>query len=166
MIVEISTPQDVFSWAESFTNLERGTYPPDKRVYRLDRMRRLLEMFDNPEARLRIIHVAGTKGKGSTSALLASVLCARWWFDISFAIYLQHVFEILRHPILTTSYIRSALMGFFIAVNACGLGFYFNGGAVELGRTTTKSIVLNFIFVISIDCLYGVADQLTGWSAV
>jgi dihydrofolate synthase/folylpolyglutamate synthase len=73
---EIRAPQDVFSWAESFTNLERGTYPPDKRAYRLDRMRRLLEMFDNPEARLRIIHVAGTKGKGSTSALLASVLCA------------------------------------------------------------------------------------------
>jgi dihydrofolate synthase/folylpolyglutamate synthase len=73
---EIRTPQDVFSWAESYTNLERGTFPPDKRAYRLDRMRRLLEMFDNPHARLRIIHVAGTKGKGSTSALLASVLHA------------------------------------------------------------------------------------------
>src|SRR5271169_5477787 len=43
---ELRTPQDVFSWAESFTNLERGSYPPDKRVYRLDRMHRLLEMFD------------------------------------------------------------------------------------------------------------------------
>src|SRR5208337_599819 len=73
---ELRTPQDVFSWAESFTNLERGSYPPDKRVYRLDRMHRLLEMFDDPQARLRIIHVAGTKGKGSTSALLASVLHA------------------------------------------------------------------------------------------
>ena len=76
MNVELRTPQDVFSWAESFTNLERGAYPPDKRVYRLDRMHRLLEMFDNPQGRLRIIHVAGTKGKGSTSALLASVLHA------------------------------------------------------------------------------------------
>ena len=73
---EFRTPPDVFSWAESFTNLERGSYPSDKRVYRLDRMHGLLEMFDNPEARLRIIHVAGTKGKGSTSALLASVLHA------------------------------------------------------------------------------------------
>ena len=99
-------------------------------------------------------------------AILAAMLAVRWWFDVSFTIFLQHVFEILRHPILTTSYIRSALMAFFISVNACGLGFHFNGGAVELGRTTTKSIVLNFICVISIDCLYGVADQLTGWSAV
>ncbi|HVO39489.1 MAG TPA: ABC transporter permease [Spirochaetia bacterium] len=99
-------------------------------------------------------------------AIVSAMVAVRWWFDVSFTIFLQHVFEILRHPILTTSYIRSALMAFFISVNACGLGFYFNGGAVELGRTTTKSIVLNFIFVISIDCLYGVADQLTGWSAV
>jgi ABC-type transporter Mla maintaining outer membrane lipid asymmetry permease subunit MlaE len=94
------------------------------------------------------------------------MIAVRWWFDVSFAIFLQHVFELLRHPILTNSYIRSALMAFFVSVNACGLGFYFNGGAVELGRTTTKSIVLNFIFVISIDCLYGVMDQLTGWSSI
>jgi len=100
------------------------------------------------------------------AAILAAMLAVRWWFDVSFTIFLQHVFELLRHPILTNSYIRSAIMAFFIAINACGLGFYFNGGAVELGRTTTKSIVLNFIFVISIDCLYGVMDQLTGWSSI
>ena len=100
------------------------------------------------------------------AAILAAMIAVRWWFDVSFAIFLQHVFELLRHPILTNSYIRSAFMAFFVSVNACGLGFYFNGGAVELGRTTTKSIVLNFIFVISIDCLYGVMDQLTGWSSI
>jgi dihydrofolate synthase / folylpolyglutamate synthase len=74
MIGELETPEDVFSWAESFTNLEKGTLPFDKRVYRLDRMRQLLEMFGNPHQRLRIIHVAGTKGKGSTASLIASIL--------------------------------------------------------------------------------------------
>lgn len=73
---ELATPQDVFAWAESFTNLEKGTLPFDKRNYRLDRMRRLLGLFDDPDSGLRIIHVAGTKGKGSTSALLASILDA------------------------------------------------------------------------------------------
>lgn len=73
---ELATPQDVFAWAESFTNLEKGTLPFDKRNYRLDRMRRLLGLFDGPDSGLRIIHVAGTKGKGSTSALLASILDA------------------------------------------------------------------------------------------
>ena len=73
---EILAPEDVFFWVESFTNLERGILPFDTRNYRLDRMHRLLGLFGDPEENLRIIHVAGTKGKGSTSALLASVLRA------------------------------------------------------------------------------------------
>jgi dihydrofolate synthase/folylpolyglutamate synthase len=73
---ELAAPEDVFSWAESFTNLERGNLPFDKRTYRLDRMRRLLGMFDDPDRELSAFHVAGTKGKGSTAALIASVLRA------------------------------------------------------------------------------------------
>jgi dihydrofolate synthase/folylpolyglutamate synthase len=73
---DLAAPEDVFSWVESFTNLERGNLPFDKRNYRLDRMRRLLGMFDDPDRELSAIHVAGTKGKGSTAALIASVLHA------------------------------------------------------------------------------------------
>jgi len=42
----------------------------------LDRMRRLLSLLDNPQDRLRCVHVAGTNGKGSVCAMLASVLSA------------------------------------------------------------------------------------------
>jgi dihydrofolate synthase/folylpolyglutamate synthase len=41
---------------------------------KLDRMRHLLARLGNPQDRLRIIHVAGSKGKGSTSAMLANIL--------------------------------------------------------------------------------------------
>jgi dihydrofolate synthase / folylpolyglutamate synthase len=41
---------------------------------KLDRMRAVLRALGGPQQRMRIIHVAGTKGKGSTSAMLASVL--------------------------------------------------------------------------------------------
>ena len=37
-------------------------------------MRALLARLGNPQHRLRIVHVAGTKGKGSTSAMLAAIL--------------------------------------------------------------------------------------------
>lgn len=43
---------------------------------KLDRMRALLRRLGDPHRRVRSVHVAGTKGKGSTSALLASVLRA------------------------------------------------------------------------------------------
>ncbi len=40
----------------------------------LDRMRDLLASLGNPEKNLKVIHVAGTNGKGSTSMMIASVL--------------------------------------------------------------------------------------------
>ena len=42
--------------------------------FKLDRMRRLPELLGYPHHRLRIIHIAGSKGKGSTSAFLGSIL--------------------------------------------------------------------------------------------
>lgn len=40
----------------------------------LERVSELLERLDQPQKRLRFVHVAGTNGKGSISAMLASVL--------------------------------------------------------------------------------------------
>lgn len=64
---------EAFEWMVSFTNLEKK---PDLtlREYRLDKMERLLEIFGNPHKSFKSIHVAGSKGKGSTCAFLASIL--------------------------------------------------------------------------------------------
>ena len=43
----------------------------------LKRSRRLLSLFGDPQDSFRAIHVAGTNGKGSTSAIAASILRAR-----------------------------------------------------------------------------------------
>ncbi len=42
----------------------------------LDRMRELLRRMGNPQEKLRFVHVAGTNGKGSTCAMVSSVLRA------------------------------------------------------------------------------------------
>src|SRR5262249_6415136 len=49
---------------------------PQPADLKLDRMRSLLARLGNPQQRLRILHVAGSKGKGSTAAMLAAILRA------------------------------------------------------------------------------------------
>ena len=40
----------------------------------LSRTRELLRALGNPERKLKFVHIAGTNGKGSTAAAMASVL--------------------------------------------------------------------------------------------
>ncbi len=42
----------------------------------LERIRRLLDRLGNPQNSLKFVHIAGSNGKGSTAAMLASVLTA------------------------------------------------------------------------------------------
>ena len=48
--------------------------PRQKRIYDLEIMNSLLERMNNPHRNARTIHVAGTKGKGSTSSMCDSIL--------------------------------------------------------------------------------------------
>jgi len=40
----------------------------------LQRIRKLMSLLGNPEKQLKVIHIGGTNGKGSTSAMIASIL--------------------------------------------------------------------------------------------
>jgi phospholipid/cholesterol/gamma-HCH transport system permease protein len=119
-----------------------------------------------PRVLASIICLPILKALSDGVAIVSAAALSKLWFDISFPIFMQHAAVVLKHTILTTSYIRCMMHGFFIAVNACGLGYYFQGGAVELGKTTTKSIVMNLIVVLCVDTIYGVLDSVTGWSTL
>lgn len=69
-----ATPDEIFARFESRTNLERTT--PQLRLYRLERMVALLERLEQPQNLLPVVHLAGSKGKGSTAAFVTSLLAA------------------------------------------------------------------------------------------
>ncbi len=50
--------------------------PYNTRTFNLDRMRKLLGKLGNPHQQIKFVHVAGTKGKGSTCAMVSSMLRA------------------------------------------------------------------------------------------
>ena len=58
----------------SLTDFERSSKNPYNRIFKLDRMLFLLEKLGNPQTKTPAIHIAGTKGKGSTASMIESIL--------------------------------------------------------------------------------------------
>lgn len=63
------------AYIEQFIDYERSPdFSRQARFYNLNRVTQLLELLGNPHEKLKVVHVAGSKGKGSTAAIIASVL--------------------------------------------------------------------------------------------
>ncbi|MGE5642702.1 MAG: bifunctional folylpolyglutamate synthase/dihydrofolate synthase [Byssovorax cruenta] len=142
-----------------------------KAEFNLDRMFALMEELGNPQAKYPIIHVAGTKGKGSVSALCASALQAAGYKTglytsphlidyteriqvdgepISHALITELVEEIkpavARVPFLTTFEITTALGFLAFARQQC------NAAVIEVGlggRLDATNIVTPDVSVIT-----------------
>ncbi|TXT36329.1 MAG: bifunctional folylpolyglutamate synthase/dihydrofolate synthase, partial [Planctomycetota bacterium] len=75
MIEPAQTYEQAIGFLFERTNFER-TPASGNQDFKIGRMRRLLELLGNPQERLPSIHIAGTKGKGSTAIMLAEILSA------------------------------------------------------------------------------------------
>lgn len=69
--------QEALAYLQSLTDYEKKTgYSYSPEIFDLRRPRALLALLGNPQERFPSVVVAGTKGKGSTSAMVASILRA------------------------------------------------------------------------------------------
>lgn len=68
--------QTALDFLYSFVDYETSHQPRSPVNYDLRRMDDLLERLGTPHLRAHTVHIAGTKGKGSTAAMIASILTA------------------------------------------------------------------------------------------
>lgn len=69
--------RDALIYIYAFTDYEKrgfAAYAPE--FYNLERVRRLAALLGDPQRKFQSVHIAGTKGKGSTAAMIESILRA------------------------------------------------------------------------------------------
>lgn len=68
--------QDALTYLNSFRNYEKQSGYSCKKSFSLERVQKLFFRLGIEYEKLKVIHLAGTKGKGSTAAFVANILAA------------------------------------------------------------------------------------------
>ena len=76
MFTGINNRDEAVQWLYDRIDYERVRPAPSLNPFRLERIERLLKRIGSPQERIPAIHIAGTKGKGSTAAMVDSILQA------------------------------------------------------------------------------------------
>ena len=70
----IHTAEQAIEFLHSRIDYERMSASLSASDFKLDRMRNLLNHLGNPQRDTPVVHIAGTKGKGSTAAMVSQIL--------------------------------------------------------------------------------------------
>lgn len=78
---ECPETRELVEYLNNLKNYEKSGVPENAGTdtdggFDLSRMRRLMDRLGNPQSKYKVVHIAGTKGKGSTAAFLSNILRA------------------------------------------------------------------------------------------
>lgn len=95
--------QEMLDFLDSLKNYEKEGVPKGagtdtQEGFDLQRMERLIQLLGNPLACYPVVHVAGTKGKGSTSAFISNILREQGY---SVGVYTSPHLQTIRERIVT-----------------------------------------------------------------
>lgn len=90
---------------------------------------------------------------GNLSGILGGFLVGTGSLHINPDLYMQTTFKYLELKDIYTGLIKSFAFGMIIALIACYEGLNTRGGAEGVGKATTRSVVISFIFIILADCI-------------
>lgn len=69
--------KNALKYLDSFTDYEKlKNYEYNEVYFDLNKVRKIFSDFSNPQNNFRTVHIAGTKGKGSTAAILSYILAS------------------------------------------------------------------------------------------
>ncbi|MEP3478920.1 MAG: folylpolyglutamate synthase/dihydrofolate synthase family protein [Fuerstiella sp.] len=71
---EIHSYSEAMKWISDRIDYEKIRPRKSSRHFRRERMAALLKIIGSPQDRIPVVHIAGTKGKGTTAAILHSIL--------------------------------------------------------------------------------------------
>ena len=160
--MEFKTFDQVICYMEHFTNLEKKTDRYNTRTYRLDRMQAIMKALGNPQDSYHSIHVAGSKGKGSTASYIASGLEAAGFVT---GLYMSpHVSDYRERFTLCGRFVSDDILVSTGNILAKGLeDFHFNDSMGET-QPTTFELYTAFAFLLfkRIGCQWAVIETGLG----
>lgn len=92
--------------------------------------------------------------------LLGGTLVSVLAFDLSFTTFIERLLDVLKLKHILTGIVKSLSFAWVITLLGVYRGLNFRGGADELGRTTTASVVNSLLAIIALDTFWGVVFYL------
>ena len=84
--------------------------------------------------------------------IMGSYLICVVKLGITSSMYMNMTFSALLYKDLCTGLFKAWIFGMVIALVSCYEGFNVEGGAVGVGRATTRSVVFSFLMILAADC--------------
>lgn len=92
--------------------------------------------------------------------LVGGTLVSVFVFDLSLATFIERLLDVLKVKHILTGVVKSLSFAWAITVLGVFRGLSFRGGAGELGRATTASVVNSLLAIIALDTFWGVVFYL------